>query len=277
MFSVSKIPVIFLVLTAAVSCVAAPVLRVCADPNNLPYSNKQRQGFENKLAELVAKDLGMQISYFWFPQRDAFFRKTLNSGLCDVVMGVPTGFEEADTTQPYYRSTYVFVSRRDYKLKISSFDDPRLKELRIGVNVLGHSDDSLPPVQALASRGIVRNVVGYSIFGGNLTEANPPADLIEAVSTNHVDVAIAWGPQAGYFARRSAVPLDVTPAKSDLAYPNLPLTFEIGIGVRKGDVALKKRLDTELERLRLQIRRLLRSYGIPQLSLTSPSGAIVEN
>lgn len=243
--------------------VAAPPLRVCSDPNNLPYSNQQQQGFENQLASLIAKDLNRQVTYFWFPQREKFFKQTLNSGACDVVMGVPVGFDEADVTEPYYRSTYVFVSRRDRNLHISSLDDPRLRDLRIGVHILGEEDDSLPPVHALTSRGIVKNLVGYSIFG-NLNETDPPADLIEAVQKRDVDIAVAWGPLAGYFAKQSQVPLDITPIKPDQKNPTLPFVFSIGIGVRHGDTALKQQLDAELNRRHQEIDDILNSFGIPQ-------------
>lgn len=250
--------------------IAASPLRVCADPNNLPYSNQQQQGFENKIAEIIGKDLGSSLSYTWYPQRGKFFRNTLSAGICDVVMGVPAGFDEAATTRPYYRSSYVFVSRHDRNLHIRSFDDPRLRRLRIGVHVLGEAGDSLPPVQALISRGIVRNLVGYSIFG-NLAEINPPADLIEAVSNSSVDIAVAWGPLAGYFSRRSTVPLDISEIDADPAHPKLPLTFSIAIGVRRGDAVLKQRLNDELRRREPEIRELLRSYGIPQLDLPPSS------
>lgn len=247
---------------------SAASLRICADPNNLPYSNQQQQGFENHIAELMGKDLGMQVSYFWFPQRGAFFKKTLNSGMCDVVMGVPLGIDEASTTRPYYRSTYVFVTRRDHALHISSFDDPRLRTLKIGVHILGDQDDSLPPVHALISRGIVRNLVGFSIFG-SLDEKNPSADLIKAVEDRQVDAAVAWGPLAGYFARQSRVPLDITPIIGDPQNPNLPFRFDIAIGVREADTTLKDRLDLELTRRHTKIEQILRSYGIPQVNLTA--------
>ena len=262
--------------SVALMCSAAPLLRVCADPNNLPYSNDQKQGFENRLAELIAKDLNLEVSYFWFPQREAFFRKTLNSGVCDVVMGVPAGIDEADTTRPYYRSTYVFVSRHDRDLHISSFDDQRLRKLKIGVHVLGEQDDSLPPVHALVSRGIVHNLVGYSIFG-HLNEANPPADLIQAVSDGKVDVAVSWGPLAGYFAKQAQIPLDITPVDGDPMLPHLPFHYDIAIGVREGNTQLKQRLDDELGRRQAEIEQLLRSYGIPQLSLAKRSDTIAEN
>jgi quinoprotein dehydrogenase-associated probable ABC transporter substrate-binding protein len=255
----------------ALPCAAVP-LRVCSDPNNLPYSNREQQGFENSIAQLIAKDMGRQVTYFWFPQRETFFKKTLNSGVCDVVMSVPTGFDEADTTRPYYRSTYVFVSRRDRNLHISSFDDPRLRTLRIGVHILGEQDDSLPPVHALTSRGIVQNLVGYSIFG-NLAEKNPSADLIAAVTKKDVDVAVVWGPLAGYFAQHSAVPLDVTPIDGDRSHPELPLTFDIALGVREGDTRLKQQLDAELVRRHSEIEAILRSYGIPQLNLAASTVA----
>jgi quinoprotein dehydrogenase-associated probable ABC transporter substrate-binding protein len=265
MFTASKLPA-FLALGFATLVYAAPALRVCADPNNLPYSNAQQQGFENRIADLLAKDMGMQVTYFWFPQRGKFFKKTLNSGACDVVMGVPSGIDEASTTHPYYRSTYVFITRRDRDLHITSLDDPRLRTLKIGVHILGEQDDSLPPVHALISRGIVRNLVGYSIFG-NLAEENPSADLIKAVEDKQVDVAVAWGPLAGYFARHSAVPLDIVPVASDPEHPDLPFSFDIAIGVRKGDTALKQRLDAELVRRHAEIEQTLRSYGIPQVNL----------
>lgn len=263
MSSVIRSVLALMIVAACLPCLAATELRVCADPNNLPYSNDRKQGFENQLAALIGKDLNMQVSYFWFPQRDAFFKKTLNSGVCDVVMGVPAGFDEADTTHPYYRSTYVFISQHDRHLQISSFDDPRLRTLRIGVHVLGEQNDSLPPVHAFTSRGIVRNLVGFSIFG-NLNEKNPPADLIKAVADGKVDIAVAWGPLAGYFMRQSRVPLEITPINGDPTLPNLPFHFDIAIGVREGDQALKQSLDAELARRRATIHKILNSYGIPQ-------------
>lgn len=243
---------------------ASPVLRVCADPNNLPYSNQQQQGFENQLADLIAKDMGMQVSYVWDRQGEKFFHQTLDAGVCDVVMGVPAGLEEAAATRPYYVSSYAFVSRKDRHLEITSLDDPRLRTLKIGVHILGEQEDSLPPVHALISRGIVKNLVGYSIFG-NLNEANPAADLIRAVVDKEVDVAVVWGPLAGYSARHSAVALEVTPIESDPKNPWLPMVYGIGIGVRPQDAALRQRLDAELARRQPQIRALLASYGIPQV------------
>jgi quinoprotein dehydrogenase-associated probable ABC transporter substrate-binding protein len=262
----------YLIAVGVAACCAAALeaapLRVCADPNNLPFSNDKLEGFENRIAGLVAKDLGMQLAYYWFPQRSAFFKKTLNAGVCDVVMGVPSGMDDAAATHPYYRSTYVFITRHNRNLHIVSLDDPRLRTLKIGVHVLGEQDDSLPPVHALIGRGIVHNLVGFSIFG-NLNEKDPPSDLIKAVEEGKVDVAIAWGPLAGYFSRKSPIVLDVSPVPDDPANPRLPFHFDIGIGVRKSDAALRNALNVELARRQSDIAAILQHFGIPQLPFTS--------
>lgn len=258
---------VFLALGCATAAYAATAtLRVCADPNDLPFSNRAGQGFENQLANMVAHDLGMTVSYYWFPQRSKFFKKTLNAGHCDVVMGLPTSIDVASTTVPYYHSSYVFVSRRDRHLKIKSMDDPTLHHLRIGVHITGDEEDNLPPVNALISRGIVRNMVGFNIYGKNFDEKNPSADLIRAVADKKVDIAIAWGPMAGYFARRSAVPLQVTPVDVVSPNPNIPFTFAISMGVRQGDTVLLDRLNTEIQQHRAQIQHMLESYGVPLLT-----------
>lgn len=261
----SRLFVVAILLTAS-SCAAAPVLRVCADPANLPYSNKQQQGFENRIVSLIAKDLGERVTYFWFPQQEMFFQQTLDKGVCDVVMSVPSQFQGADTTQPYYTSSYVFLSRRAEHLDLKSFDDPRLKKLRIGVHVLDSGDDNLPPIFALSTRGIVRNVVGFSIFGDTLTQSSPASNLVRAVANKKVDVAIIWGPIAGYFSRNSKVPMQLQEIRSDPAHPALQFVFPISIGVRKGEQRLKRQLDAELRRRHSDIERLLKAYGIPELS-----------
>jgi ABC-type amino acid transport substrate-binding protein len=191
-------------------------------------------------------------------------------------MGVPSGFEEAAATQPYYRSTYVFITRHDRNLHITSLDDGRLRTLKIGVHVLGDQDDSLPPVHALISRGIVHNLVGFSIFG-NLSETDPPADLIKAVEEGKVDVAIAWGPLAGYFSRNSPIQLDISPIPGDPSNPQLPFHFDIGIGVRENDAALKRVLDDELTRRHKEIERILDQYGIPQITDSNQSALSSED
>ena len=216
---------------------------------------------------MVANDLGMQLIYTWFPQRGSFFRKTLDAGKCDVVMGVPAGMTGIDTTQPYYRSGYVFVSRRDRNLNITSLNDPQPASASDRHSQPWRHGSRSSPVHALTNRGIVSNLAGYNIFGSNLDETNPSSDLIKAVEKGDIDLALAWGPIAGYFARFSPVPLVVSPIEGDPSNPNLPLTFDIAAGVRKQDDWLKQQLDSELQRRRTEIQQLLVSYGIPQLSL----------
>ncbi len=241
---------------------SSAALRVGADPNNLPFSNRGGQGFENALAELIARDLGRPLTYVWWPERRGFIRHTLRQGHCDLVLGVPVGFDQVLPTRPYYRSSYVVVTRHDRRLAITSLDDPRLKTLRIGVHVIGDDYASLPPVQALARRGIVRNLVGYSIYG-DADRPNPPAALIDAVARGDVDVAIAWGPLAGYFAKHEPVALDVIPLAGDPGDAGPPLAFDMAVGVRKDDAALRDTIDAILARRAPDIRDLLARYGVP--------------
>ncbi|HEX8073121.1 MAG TPA: substrate-binding domain-containing protein [Pyrinomonadaceae bacterium] len=240
------------------------VLRVCADPNNLPFSNERGEGLENKLAELVAADLGARVEYTWWAQRRGFFRNTLKAGACDVVMGVPAAFELTLTTRPYYRSTYVFVYRKDEKLDLRSFDDPRLRELRIGVQMIGDDFANTPPAHALANRHILGNVRGFMLYG-DYREPNPPARIVRAVARGEVDVAVVWGPLAGYFAPRAATPLAVVPVAPQIDQPFLPFVYDISVGVRRDAQALRDRLDDILERRRPDIDRLLDAYGVPQV------------
>jgi mxaJ protein len=237
-------------------------LRVCADPNNLPFSNTAGAGFENKLAELVAGELGQPVTYSWWAQRRGFIRNTLNAGLCDVVMGVPVDYDLVETTRPYYRSSYVFVSRTDRGLHIRSIKDTRLKTLRIGVHLIGSDGTNTPPSEALGLQNIVDNVVGYMIYG-DYREPDPPARLIEAVEKGDIDIAAAWGPLAGYAARRSGVPLEIVPITDTEGFAPLRFQFDIAIGVRKGDDALKSRLDDVIARKQAEIGALLESYGVP--------------
>ncbi len=176
----------------------------------------------------------------------------------------PAEFRSRPPRIPYYRSSYVLVSRQDRHLDIKSLDDPRLRRLRIGVHVTGDEDSNLPPVNALTSRGIVRNLVGYTLYG-NLSEANPPSDLIQAVANKDVDIAIAWGPMAGYFAKHSSVSLVVTPIDVVSPKPAIPFTFAISMGVRRGNAKLRQQLNAEIERRRPEIHQILESYGVPLL------------
>jgi quinoprotein dehydrogenase-associated probable ABC transporter substrate-binding protein len=245
---------------------AGDTFRVCADPNNLPFSNEAKQGFENKLADLIAGALHEKVVYTWHAQRRGFIRETLKAKRCDVIMGMPTQIDMLATTRPYYRSTYVFVSRADRGLGISSIKDPRLKTLKIGVQVIGDDGSNTPPSHALAQQGLIDNLVGFTVFGDYRTP-NPPARIVEAVENGTVDIAAVWGPLAGYFAKQSPVPLDVTPITDTEQFKPLIFQYDIALGVRKGDHALKAKLENVLAEKRADIEALLRRYGIPTVPL----------
>jgi mxaJ protein len=237
-------------------------LKVCADPNNLPFSNARGEGFENRIAELVAHDLGARVRYTWWAQRRGFFRSTLRAGSCDVVIGMPTTLELAAPTRPYYRSTYVFLTRADRGLDVRSFDDPRLKTLRIGVQILGDDGFNTPPVHALARRGVVGNLKGYTLYG-DYARPNPPAAIVDAVANGEVDLAIVWGPLAGYFAKRAGTPLRIVPVTPQIDPPFLPFVYDISMGTRRGDT-LGTHLDRVIVRRRAEIDRILDDYGVPR-------------
>ncbi len=236
--------------------------RVCADPNNLPFSNQKQEGFENKIAELLAREFGSQVAYTWWPQRRGFVRSTLNAGVCDVVMGVPAGYDPVLTTQPYYRSTYVFVYPKNAGYQIASFDDPMLRKLRIGVHLIGDDYANSPPAHALGEKGIVNNVVGYSVFG-DYAEDSPPGKIIGAVAAGEIDMAIVWGPIAGYFAKKQTVPLVLVSVPADAGSPSLPFTYSISLGVRRKDEELEVKLDDALKRRTAEIHKVLEEYGVP--------------
>lgn len=240
-------------------------LKVCADPNNLPFSNERGEGFENKIVELVARELDAKVTYVWWAQRRGFIRNTLKAGLCDVVPGAPTGLEMLRTTTPYYRSSYVFVTRRDGP-DISSFDDPRLWQLRIGVQLVGDDGANPPPVEALGRRGIVGHLRGYPVYG-DYSLPNPTARIIEAVSRGEIDVAIAWGPLAGYFTGKQKVPLRVRPVSPGKGDPSLPMTFDISMGVRRDEDGLRADIETALAKHRGKIGAILSAYGVPRLDV----------
>jgi mxaJ protein len=237
-------------------------LRVCADPNNLPFSNRAGEGFENKLAEMVAQKLGKSVVYTWWAQRRGFIRHTLKAGDCDLVMGVPAQYDLVETTRPYYRSTYVFVSQTARHLRLNAIDDPQLRGLAIGVHLIGDDGNNTPPAHALGQQGIIDNVRGFMIYG-DYREPDPPARLIEAVEHGEIDLAAAWGPLAGYVAKTSTVPLTVTPIAAGERFAPQQFQFEIAMGVRKGDHALRDRLNDFIAQSDSEIAALLADYGVP--------------
>jgi mxaJ protein len=213
------------------------------------------------------------VRYTWWPQRRGFIRNTLAADSCDVIMGIPAHAERVLTTRPYYRSSYVFVSRKDRHLDIRSFVDPRLKHLKkIGVQLIGDDYNNSPPVHALSRRGIVGNLEGYSVYG-DYSQPNPPARIIDAVVSGAVDIAIAWGPLAGYFAKSSGAPLDLVPVSPAFDPPGLQFAFDISLGVRPDDQGLKQKLEAVLDRRRAGVDSLLSEFGVPLVPTSADSSA----
>jgi mxaJ protein len=247
-------------------------LRVCADPNNLPFSNERLEGFENKLAELIARELNATLTYTWWAQRRGFIRNTLQAATCDLLMGVPKRLDAVLTTSPYYRSTYVFVYRQDDGPSVHSLDDPILATVKIGVQLIGDDGANSPPAHALARRHMIENVVGYSVYG-DYAQPHPTARIIEAVATGAVDVAVVWGPIAGYFARSQSVTLTVVPVTPSQDTPALPFAFDIALGVRRSEEAFCAELNAILQRRRAEIDRLLDEYGVPRVGTSGPRSA----
>jgi quinoprotein dehydrogenase-associated probable ABC transporter substrate-binding protein len=241
---------------------AGGALRVCADPNNMPFSNGKEEGFENRLAALVGEALGLRVEYVWWAQHRGFIRRTLKAGDCDVLMGVPALLDTVETTRPYYASTYVFVSRADRRLGIASIRDARLRSLKIGVQLVGDNGFNTPPAHAIAAQGLTGNVTGYTLYG-DYDEANPPARIIGAVANGEIDIAAVWGPLAGWFARRSDIALTVLPIEDTQDFAPLMFRFDIAMGVRTGDHALRDRLDAVIAQQQPAITALLQSYGVP--------------
>src|SRR4051812_43739306 len=242
----------------ALACCGAEAreLRVCAEPDNMPFSRDDETGFENRIARVLASDLGAGLRYAWAAQRRGFIRKTFGEEVCDAWMGVPAGFERMLTTKPYYRSTYVFVSG---KRRLASFDDSALRTLRIGVQLPGDDLAATPPGHALALRGAVKNVVGYPIYG----ELPSAERIVDAIAQRKLDAGVVWGPAAGWFAGRKQ--LTVTPAKAPPELADLPFDFSIAIGVRKEEPGLRDKLDAPLVRRKARIDAILAEYFVPVL------------
>jgi mxaJ protein len=237
------------------------VLRVCADPNNLPFSDAHGAGFENAIASLLARQLGRSLEYYWQPQRRGFLRTTIQAGRCDVVMSIPSTFDRVRPTRPYYRSTYVFVTQRDRHLDLRSFDDRRLRRLRIGIQITGEDYDNPPPAQALAARQLVDRIRGYTVYG-DYSQPSPQRTIVDAVAAGDVDVAVVWGPLAGYFATREQTALTITPVAPS-SDRDVPFAFDISVAVRRDDAALHDALDAALATRAPEVTRILRRFGVP--------------
>ncbi len=233
-----------------------PLLRICTDPDNLPYSNRQLQGFDNKIASLLAKEMGRRPVFIWARPRRGFLREEFNKNTCDLLTGVPVGMKGVLTTRPYYRSTYVFVTRQQDGLAISSFDDPRLANRRIGLQIM--EEDLSPPSLPLIRSGHAAQLVGYEAFG------SAAGNVIRAVANRKIGLAVVWGPLAGYYTQNR--PLRLTPVLPAVDPSGIPFVFDIAFGVHKRDAMLCDELNAAIERKANEIRHILHSYGVPLLS-----------
>jgi mxaJ protein len=265
------IAALLMACAGAAAAGTARELRVCASPDNLPFSNQRLEGFENKIAEIIAADMNAQVRYTWHPQQRGFIRNTLKAKACDLVMGVPAGYDLVLPTRPYYRASYVFVYPKNRQLDLHSFDDPALRELRIGLHAFGEDGANAPPAHALARRGIASNVTGFTLLD---TDDSPPGKIIDAVAAGDIDVAIVWGPFAGYFAQKQPVELVVVPVEATAPSADriaLPFSFDIAMGVRRDDAAFKEQIEGILERKRSDIQKVLDAYGVPRATALPPN------
>jgi quinoprotein dehydrogenase-associated probable ABC transporter substrate-binding protein len=232
------------------------MLRVCADPHNLPFSNEAGEGFENKIAQLLATELGLEIAYTWYPQSIGFVRNTLGAHACDVVMGTVSTGELVQNTNPYYRSSYVLVQRADAQTKADALTDPKLADLRIGAVA------RTPPLDLLARQGLLKNVTPYALVVDTRYES-PGRDMVEDVAAGKIDVGVLWGPIAGYWAKQASVPLEVTALSGETA--GARLDFRIAMGLRRNEPEWKQVLNEFIAKHEAEIQAILLEYGVPLL------------
>ncbi len=248
---------------------AAGILRVCADPDNLPFSDSTGAGLENKLAEMLAETWHSKLEYIWWAAPRGMMRM-LNGFYCDVTLQMPVLSDMAGVTRPYYRTSYVMVQRKDAPHRITGLDDPALKTMKIGVHLLAADGENPPPAMALSSHGVVGNLVGFSTtyIGG----MNKPEDIVRAVVDRTIDVALVWGPIAGYYTRQIGADLQLTPIEDD-SVSRIPFAYSIGMATRRRERQLKDSLEKFLTSKGSEIQALLKQYGIPLLPLPADSAS----
>jgi mxaJ protein len=247
--------VAFLLANFCLPLMAASRLRVCADPDNLPFSNRAGAGFDDRIVSLIAHDLHRQIVFVWARPRRGFLREQFNKNACDVLLGVPVGLHGVAVTEPYYTSSYAFVSPTRKHLQVASFNDEHLNGQRIGLQIL--EEDLSPPSLPLIRFGHAGQIVGFESFG------KQEGDVVKAVADGRVGVAVVWGPVAGYFARNSPVRLTVTPVSRTYSFSGVPFTYGMGFGVHKQDRALLQQLNDSIRRLQPNINHVLMAFAVP--------------
>jgi mxaJ protein len=248
-----------LLLLAAVCPLLAKPLRICSDPDNLPFSNRAAGGFDNRIAVLIARDMGREPVFVWARSRRGFLREQFENDACDVLMSVPVGLRGVAATSPYYRSTYVFVTPNRERMNITSFSDPRLNRRRIGLQML--EEDMAPPAIPLVRDGHARQLVGFESFGA------ASADIVQAVADGRVSTSVVWGPTAGYFIAKLQLPCTITPISAAADEYGIHFEYALALAVHRGDGKLLDALNNSLQRLRPQIGRVLAAYHVPTIPI----------
>lgn len=255
---VRRMPALALLLLIPALARAQSPLRICADPDNLPFSSRTTPGFDQRIATLVANDLHRTPVFVWTRSRRGFIREQFNKNACDMLIGVPAGMRGVANSEPYYASSYVFVTPAREHLSIASFTDPHLANRRIGLQIL--EEDLAPPSIPLIRAGHAPQIVGFDGFGAN------EGSVIRAVSNGKVGVAVVWGPVAGFYAAHSRTPLALTPVHPLRDASGIPFAYAITFAVHKRDTALLAELNSSIHKLQPQIDRILASYHVPTLS-----------
>lgn len=232
-------------------------LKICADPNNLPFSNERKEGFENKIAELLGAELGLKVDYVWFPQVIGFVRNTLRARLCDLVVGTVAGDDTMQTTNPYYFTTHVMLYRSDKGLGLSGPQDPRFATMRLGV-VAG-----TPPADLLVRYDLMAHTKPYALMVDTRFES-PTHDMVQDIADGTIDVGFLWGPIAGYYRKRDALPLTLVPLKSEPGAARM--AYHIAMGVRANEPEWRRHINAAIIKHQTEITAILHEYGIPLLN-----------
>lgn len=256
MLAAAMLSTAFPAMPQTAEIVDTTALRVCADPNNLPFSNDKGEGFENKIAEVLAGDLGVPVRYTWFPDTVGFIRATLNARRCDIIIGTVSGNELVQNTNPYYRSTYALIYKTDRGLAVKALEDPVLQTLKIGA-IAG-----TPPTTILATQGLLKNLRSYQLVVDTRFD-HPAEELIHDVAAGTIDVGVVWGPIAGFYALRESTPLSVVALEST----NTPMQmdYRITMGVRHNEPEWKRKINGLIRKHQAEINQILFGFGVPLL------------
>lgn len=240
-------------------------LKVCADPNNLPFSNQKEEGFENKIAALMGEALGVKVEYTWFPQIIGFARNTLHAHRCDLVIGTVAGDDVMQTTNPYYFTTYVMIYRSDKGLTLTGLDDPRLASLRLGVV------SATPPSDLLVRHDLMAQAKPYQLTVDTRAES-PTHQMVEDIMNGTIDAGFLWGPIAGYYRKHDELPLTLVPLKDEPGAARMK--YHIAMGVRGNEPEWRRRVNAVILKQQPKITAILRDFGVPLLNeqgeLTNP-------